>query len=221
MWFYRLLWIAVIILTGGCSDGEKRETPPALSAVSLPGVYSGVYPCEGCPGIPTTLWLRSDGRFFLEQRYPRTEKRASFDAYGLGRWNWNDADRAMVLKGAGPVREFTRRDRDTLILQTESNLEHRLTRDPAAPDFSAAIRMSGVVRMRGRDASFTECLTGYVAPVTRGGDFARFAHQYRSTAAPGSPVFVELDGRFSWTDDGALKSMTIRRFVSVKDGGGC
>lgn len=217
----RLLCIAAICLIGGCSDGDERRAAPELSEASLPGVYSGVFPCEGCPGIPTTLWLRPDGRFFIEQRYPDTDTRAAFTSHGLGRWSWNSTAQLAVLKGSGPDRSFARPDVDTVDMQTDSDLEHRLSRERVPHEFSAVIRMTGIARMRGREASFTECLTGFAAPVTASGDFARFAHQYRSAGAPGTPVPVELDGRFTWTEDGELKALTIERFVTVKDDAGC
>jgi hypothetical protein len=88
-------------------------------------------------------------------------------------------------------------------------------------DFSATIRMSGMMRMLGDSASFTECSTGYVVPVRKGGDFARFRHQFRSATRRGEPAFVELEGRFSWSGDGTLKSLTIERFVTVKTNRAC
>jgi hypothetical protein len=213
--------LLVIALLGGCSDDSDRDSSEELLEASLPGVYEGVYPCDGCPGITATLWLRADGRFFLRQRYPADDSREAMDAYNLGRWSLIADDRAIELRGAGPRRTFVRTDRDTLLMQTDSDLEHRLTRDPTKPDFSATIRMAGMMRMLGDSASFTECLTGFVAPVSKGGDFARFRHQYRSAGGRNESTYVELEGRFSWLGDGTLKSLTIERFVTVKANGAC
>jgi len=221
MYLNRLLIILVIVLVGGCSDDRYGDSPVELPEASLPGTYAGVFPCEGCPGIASTLWLRSDGRFFFRQRYPADNAREAMDAYSLGRWSSITDDRAIELRGAGPRRTFVRLDRDTLLMQTDSNLEHRLTRDPATTNFSATIRMVGMMRMIGDSASFTECLTGFVAPVSKGGDFARFRHQYRSAVGRSEPTYVELEGRFSWSGDGTLKSLTIERFVTVKANGAC
>jgi len=143
------------------------------------------------------------------------------DAYSLGRWSSIADERTIELRGAGPRRSFMRVDRDTLVMRTDSDLEHRLTRDPAMTDFSATIRMEGVMRMRGDSASFTECLTGFVAPVSKGGDFARFRHQYRSADRRSETIFVELEGRFYWSGDGSVKSLTIERFITVKANGAC
>ena len=199
---------------GGASDSE----PPAGTPISLlPGVYTGTFPCVNCPGISTALWLRPDGRYFIRQRYLADEDDEEMIAYGLGRWNWVEADRAVALAGGGPSRQFTWPDRDTLIMQAESDLEHRLTRDPEMPEFTSSVRMTGMMRVSGEGAWFTECLTGLEAPVGKGGDHRRFLHQYRRAAAPGKRVFVELQGRFSWSNDGAPASLTIDQFVTVKE----
>jgi len=217
---FRLIFF-VVVLIGGCSAERDSDSLAESSETHIPGVYSGVFPCESCPGIPTTLWLRSDGRFFMEQSYPETDERGALMAHGLGRWRWIADDNLMVLKGAGPGRTFTRVNQDTLAMQTESDLEHRLNRDPTSPEFSAIVRMAGLMRMRDGSASFTECLTGFVAPVERGKEFGRFLHQYRSVGVRGKPTYVELEGRFTWSRDGTLRALTIERFVTVRADGAC
>lgn len=217
----RLLIFFVAVLVGGCSNDPDDDSRAGYPEASLPGVYKGVFPCEGCSGIASTLWLRSDGRFFFRQHYPADDAREALDTYGIGRWSSIADESVIELRGGGPVQTFVQVDRDTLVMQTHSDLEHRLTRDPIAADFSETIRMVGTMRLLGDSASFSECLTGLAAPVSKGGDFARFWHQYRSVGARSTPVYVELDGRFSWSDDGTLKSMTIEQFITIKDDGAC
>lgn len=217
----RLAILLVIALVGGCGDDRNSDPSTELPEASLPGVYVGVFPCEGCAGITATLWLRADGRFFFRQQYPADDTTEAMDAYNLGRWSLITDDRAIELRGAGPRRTFMRMDRDTLLMRTDSDLEHRLTRDPTKTNISATIRMVGMMRMLGESASFTECLTGFVAPVRKGGEFARFRHQNRSAGGRSEPTYVELEGRFSWSADGTLKSLTIERFVTVRADGGC
>lgn len=221
MFRIRFCIVLVTVLGSGCSDDPNSDSPAKLPEAPLPGVYAGVFPCEGCPGIASTLWLRSDGRFFFSQQYAADDTSEATDAYSLGRWNSRPDDHAIELRGSGPIRTFTHPDSDTLLMQTESDLEHRLTRDLKATDFSATIRMTGMMRMHDRSASFTECLTGFVAPVSKGGDYARFRHQYRSAVRPNKLVFVELKGRFSWSVDSVPKSLTIERFITVKADGAC
>lgn len=213
-----VLFLAIVLISSCGGDGDSTLE---LTSASLPGVYTGVFPCEGCPGITATLWLRNDGRFFFRQRYPAGDDREPMDAYNLGRWNLTVENEAIELRGAGPRRTFIRADRDTLLMLTDSDLEHRLSRSHTKTDFSATIRLGGTIRMRGETVSFTECLTGFVVPVSRGGDFVRFRHQYRSAGKRSEPTYVELEGRFSWSGDGTPKSLTIERFVTVKADASC
>ena len=217
----RLLVLIGIAQIVACTDDGQDEPPVDASVTALTGVYSGVFPCTGCPGIPTTLWIRADGSYFLGQEYPASDGRDAMTAYSLGRWTWGLEDQELVLRGSGPQRVFTRPDVDSLLMRTASDLDHRLRRDPAAPDFSATVRMAGMMRVSADGASFRECLTGIVAPVSRRGDYARFLHQYRSSAERGKPVYAELDGRFSWSADGAPQSFTIEQFRTIRNDDGC
>jgi hypothetical protein len=128
---------------------------------------------------------------------------------------------ALELRGAGPIRTFSYPDQNTLIMHTESDLEHRLSREPTTSNFTSTIAMSGLMSMTGSSATFTECLTGFSAPVDKVGDFARFQRQYRSVGGQGKPVYVEFDGRFSWAADGSLKAFAIERFMTVRKGRTC
>jgi len=217
----RLLILLAIILLVGCSDDQGGKPAADLPLASLPGVYAGEFPCEGCPGIASTLWLRSDGRFFFRQRYAADDTSEAMDAYSLGRWSSIVDHRTIQLSGEGPERIFARLDNDTLVMRTDSDLEHRLTRDARAPEFSATIRMLGTMRQQGGGMLFTECLSGLEAPVSKGGDYTRFRHQYRIARRSSEPALVELEGRFSWSEDGTVRALTIERFITVKASGGC
>lgn len=217
----RLLILAAIALVGsGCSDGDDMSSGDSYDP-SLPGVYSGTFPCRNCPGIETTLWLRPDHRFFIRQRYPEDADGEAVTTYNLGRWNLIADGRVLDLRGAGPVRSFTRSNRDTLVMRSDAEIEHRLTRERSTSPFLSTVALSGMMRMTGSNASFTECLTGFTAPVRQGGDFARFKRQYRNASVQGQPAFVEFEGRFTWSKSGSLESFTIERFKTVKDGQAC
>ena len=219
MHFDRRLIIFAIILAGGCGDDGDSRSAEAPPLATLPGVYSGTFPCDGCPGIPTRVWLRSDGRYFLTQNYPADDERDAMDAHSLGRWL--DQQGLIELRGRGPMRVFSRPDRDTLIMQAHSDLEHRLIRDSVQPSFASAIRMEGLMRLNKDGGSFEECLTGYNVPVRRGAEFSRFGHQYRSVGTQGQAAYVELDGRFVWSADGNPASLIVERFITVREKGGC
>ena len=216
-----ILSASLFVLVAGCGNEHGDRIATSLPPASLPGVYSGIFPCDGCAGIPTTLWLRSDGRFFFRQSYPSDATSTADNVYSLGRWNLSAAQDTVELRGAGPVRAFSRPDRDVLIMRTISDRAHRLTRDPDEPEFSATMRLSGTTQIRGNDVSFKECLTGFEAPVSKGGDFARLWHQVRSVGRSGEPVYVELEGRFTWAGDGAPQSVRIQQFITVRADAAC
>jgi len=165
--------------------------------------------------------LRSDGRFFLRQHYPAGEAREASNAYSLGRWSALVDEGVIELVGEGPRRTFEGAGAETLLLRTHSALEHRLTRQPAITEFTDTIRVTGVMQIQGDGASFSECLTGYVIPVSKRGEFARFQHQYRSVIARGKPAFVEFNGRFSWSAEDSPQSLTIEKFVTIRADGTC
>jgi hypothetical protein len=212
-----LLWLVV----AGCGSEQGSQPGTGLSREELPGVYSGTFPCDGCAGIPTTLWLRSDGRYFFRQSYPSDTTSTASDVYSLGRWTLGAGHDGVELKGRGPVRAFSRLGRDVLIMRTSSDKEHRLTRDPDAPAFSAAMRLAGMTQRTGNEVLFTECLTGLAAPINRDGDFQRLRHQVRSVGQGSEPVYVELEGRFTWASDGSPRSVQVQRFITARADATC
>ena len=215
----RQSFLLTALLLTAC--GESTNDPPAPSPPpALAGVYSGTFPCHDCPGIETTLWLRPDGRFFIRHAYLPGEGGDPIDAYGLGRWRMA-GDESLRLDGEGPIRIFRRQGADVLLLQTDSDLEHRLLRDTSETDFTSTLRLTGTIGIQADGAAFTECLTGYAVPVLNVGDFGRFRHQYRSVRAGGRPVFVEFEGHFDWSGEGTPQSVTIERFVTIRENGAC
>jgi hypothetical protein len=217
-------YLALLALTlGACGDRKGDASPEALPPATLAGVWGGVFPCDNCPGIEVGLWLRTDGRFFIEQHYPATDEEGAVPttAYGLGRWQWNDEERILVLGGEGPDRIFEQPDPDSLIMRTASPQEHRLDRNVASPPFAATMRLSGMARQHGDGYVFRECLTGFELPLETAGDYPRFRHQYRNVVPRSESAPVELEGRFTWAADGSPASIRIERFVTIRDEGGC
>jgi hypothetical protein len=211
------------LLLGACGDWKDDASPEALPPATLPGVWTGVFPCDNCPGIDIRLWLRTDGRFFIEQHYPAGNEGAGepMTTHGLGRWQWNAAECFLVLVGAGPNRIFEQPDAQTLMLRTPSLLEHRLGRHATLRPFASTIRLSGVARRQGDAYLFRECLTGFELPFETGGDYVRFRRQYRSVVPRGTSAPIELEGRFTWTADGTPASIYIERFVTIREASGC
>ena len=209
-------------LLGACGESTNDLSKQALPPATLPGVWTGIFPCDNCPGIDTSLWLRADGRFFIEQHYPAiSEEGVPTTAHGLGRWMWNAEEQTVALEGKGPDRIFEQPDAEKLIMRTASSLAHRLDRNAASPPFAATIRLGGTARRQGDAYIFQECLTGFELPIETTGDYSRFRHQYRSVTPRDQPAPVEFEGRFTWAANGAPQSVHIVRFVTIRDEGGC
>jgi hypothetical protein len=213
--------VTVIALTACSEDPEKAPVPSPYSAASLPGVYKGIFPCENCPGIFTSLWLRSDGSYFLKQDYLADEAAAGTIAYGLGRWQWNVDEDMLALDGAGPTRRFSRIDHNQLQMLTSSQLEHVLSRDTAMPEFDETLRIEGNAVIANRVGSLEICLAGLKTTLGAGRDYPRFARQYRDFTRSGVPVFIEAEGRFEWGADGQPAMFSIDKLLSFKQAEPC
>jgi copper homeostasis protein (lipoprotein) len=219
----RIGCIALCALAAACGDAPEETAVPALPPATLPGVYAGVYPCANCAGIDTKLWLRQDGRFFLEQAFPGDEAsgEAPMTSHALGRWQWREGERVLALMGEGPERQFERPAAELLLMRSSSPLEHRLERTNATPEFGSTIRLRGMARPRGEGYVFSECLTGYELPFATGGDYRRFTRQFRSVVPRGQPARVEIEARFAWDADGTPQALTILRFVTLRTDSAC
>jgi len=213
--------IIVAPFVAACGDAalERAETAFSQPPGPAPGVYSGRFPCDGCPGIDTTLWLRADGAFFWRQRYLDYDDAPPTISYNLGRWHV-DPDGTLVLEGSGPPRRLELAGPNALSLLTPPAAGHRLTRDAAGERFTDRVRIEGVAIVESGTATISECRTGLAAPAG-GADLERFLRQYRSLGYRGKPAFVELEARFEWADDGALRSFAVDRFMTIKAGRTC
>ncbi|HEX6995217.1 MAG TPA: copper resistance protein NlpE N-terminal domain-containing protein [Gammaproteobacteria bacterium] len=213
--------IVLPLFVAACGDAalERPETAFSRPAGPAPDVYSGVFPCDNCPGIETTLWLRADGTFFWRQRYLDHDGAPATTSYNLGRWN-SDADGTLLLAGWGPPRRLDVSGPDALLLVTPSPAEHRLTRTAGGERFTDRVRIEGTAVVDDDTATISECRTGLSAPAG-GADLRRFLRQYRSLGFSGKPAFVEIEARFEWADDGGLRSFAVDRFVTIKAGRTC
>ncbi|MBL7951085.1 MAG: copper resistance protein NlpE N-terminal domain-containing protein [Flavobacteriales bacterium] len=93
--------LSSLLLLAACSETPKPDvgTTPAAdtvvaAAVDWPGYYTGTLPCADCPGIATTLWVRTDSTFVLQRKYM---DRDSVPFGTIGSWKVMDND--LVLGG--------------------------------------------------------------------------------------------------------------------------
>lgn len=219
----RAFFAAVVIVLSGCGNVEKTEAPAAPPPDSLPGVYSGIFPCDNCAGIDTAIWLREDGRFVIEQAYLVDDPDAGTATIStsLGYWNWRSDEQVLELAGSGPHKVFRRPDHDKLLLQTASDTPHLLSRSSAQFEFDSVMNMRGTIDKSGDSYSFTECLTGLTAPVATSGDYKRFWRQYRSVPRREAVAPVELNGRFVWAENDEPEMLVIERFITIRANDAC
>lgn len=220
--------LALLALAGCARDTAETERATPMPP-SLPGVYSGDFPCSNCAAIAATLWLRPDGAFFLRQRFvdsptdgpaPPPDATATF---GLGRWQWDETTAHVVLRGAGPERRLTLPSADRLRLVVASRLEHLLAREPVAPPFADRLMIDGESAVSDGGATFTECLTGLTFPVADAGAYRELRRQHRRVNPRGKIALTTVEARLEQvaTDTTSSERLVIERFVTMKPGMGC
>jgi len=208
-----------LVLLAACGDDPAPAEEVPLPA-PRPGVYAGLYPCDGCPGIDVALWLRNDGTFLLEQRYRAGDSTPPAPAHALGNWEWRPDEATLELSSGGPARVFDRAKDGALIQRTPSSVEHRLDPDPSRARIDATLRLRGTARRVGDGYRFRECRTALDVPVATSGDYRRFRNHYRSVAS-GTEAPVELVGHFDWDPDGTPAALVIDSFVTLRTTPGC
>ncbi|WP_080892285.1 copper resistance protein NlpE [Photobacterium leiognathi subsp. mandapamensis] len=68
------------------------------------GEYTGIEPCADCSGIETSLTLKDDGTFILDQTYQGKETKPLTTE---GKFNWNDQGDTITLNlGGGQTAQY-------------------------------------------------------------------------------------------------------------------
>jgi hypothetical protein len=225
------LWIALsATLLGGCGrdSGEAADLrtpqPP-----TLPGVYSGAWPCSNCAAIAATLWLRPDGTFFLRQQFADEETadapsaRSPDATYGLGRWHWDEQRAEAVLRGAGPERRFAIVDDRRIELQVAAPTLHALIRNDDARAFEDRIMLDGESTVTEQGASFRECLTGTTFAIADAGAYRELRRQHRRMNPRGRIALTTVEGRLVTVaeESTTIERLVVDRFITMKPGTGC
>src|SRR5262245_27278286 len=219
-------------LQAGCdSSVQEKVEPRTPMPAGIAGVYAGDFPCSNCEKIEATVWLRTDGRFFLRQRFVgdtdgSTEKprQAPASIYGLGRWDWDEIAAEIVLHGAGPERRLVVSDTDHLELRAASPVRQVLERDRSEPPFKGRITLDGESVVTQNGATFKECLTGLVLPVVvDAGQYRQLRHHHRTMNGSGKVALTILEGHLVGAGAGAPTSerLVVDQFISLKPGSGC
>jgi copper homeostasis protein (lipoprotein) len=198
-------------------------------ALRLPATFRGDLPCADCEAIRHHLDLWPDRVFHLRREW-RGEGLVRDD---IGRWDYDPARRALVLRGGAemPLQfEILAPDRiRALDMQGKpivSDLPYDLATDGTLAPTDLSLFLAGDVRYMADAARFTECLTGRSYPIAMEGDFVALERAYREAVGePGGLLHVTFEGeivpRSKMEGDGLERSVVVRKFVGVWPGRSC
>lgn len=175
--FVLLLAVALVRCGAPASSDTPATTTDTVVVVSkVPaqwtGYYSGNLPCRDCPGIETTLWVRSDSSFILQQRYL---ERDSIRMGTMGQWHVVNG--LLTIGYAGDKPDFYQATDQGILLVDEmgvapEEVEH-WTLDKLADEIGDAIprmRLTGTFTYMADAQSFLPCGTRFPLPCVGGMD---------------------------------------------------
>lgn len=88
--------------TTTAADGQPTEITQvhdnAKNSLDWMGEYTGIEPCADCSGIETSLTLKDDGTYILDQTYQGKETKPLTTE---GKFNWNDEGDTITLNLGG------------------------------------------------------------------------------------------------------------------------
>ena len=214
-----------VAFNSSCSASVKLRTN------ALDAAYSALFGTDWYAAIEATLWLRSDRRFVLRQRFvddttnaPEGSKTQALSAtYGLGRWSWDEIAAEIVLRGAGPDRRLSVRDEQHLELRVTSPIEHVLVRDAKEPRFADRVRLDGESAVTEGGATFKECLTGLTFRVGNAGAYGELRRQHQRMNPRGKVALTTVEGHLVTVTNKSTTSerLVVDAFVAIKPGTGC
>lgn len=153
-------------------SAEVEVVVPPTIAVEWPGYYTDTLPCADCPGIETTLWIRSDSTFILQQRYI---DRDTIPKGTIGQWHVVNG--LMTVGYTGDKPEFYRYTAEGLLMVDEmgeafaSKADYSL--DKLADEIGDAIprmRIKGTFTYMADAQSFQPCGSRFTWPCVGGMD---------------------------------------------------
>lgn len=94
------LMLLFACLTLAACNGEKagnkdESGPAAFNANALAGTFTGKLPCMDCEAIATSLLLKSDGTYQLDEKFVGRETNSELRS--SGRWNTNTPHNQIIL----------------------------------------------------------------------------------------------------------------------------
>lgn len=170
------LFLLPFLLTA-CSTEPPQKEPTTLDAtpvdtVSWPGYYTGTLPCSDCKGVETTLWVRSDSTFVLQQQ---GVDRDSVRTGMIGQWHVVNG--LMTIGATGDKPDFWRSTEKGLLMVDEMGAPFqegdRWGIEKLADEIGDAIprmRLTGTFTYMADAQSFQPCGATYSWPCVGGMD---------------------------------------------------
>lgn len=159
--------------------------------------YRGILPCADCSGLDTSLFLQQDGTYILSETYQGTKDHdQTFGSYGI--WA-RTADKLVLTDVKGIKRYFHPKGEDLEVLdidgsriQSTLNYQLKATQQdlPKTP-----MSLSGMYQYQADAATFTDCATGKIFPVSNSFILESAYLKVRNT--PNQLVFVSMYGYFT------------------------
>jgi len=234
--------LVAVSLVAGCGapdDGEAgRPLLPDVDAgepeasggplTGLPATFTGVLPCEDCPGVDYHLNLFADGSFFL-RTVRRDQPMGTTD--DIGRWDLSSDGDTLLLTGSQGPRYLALQDRVTLRWLDASGRPKPST-EPAdlvrAPAFKALYvhaTLRGTYVSMMDTGMFTECLTQRRWLVANEGGAAALEAVYREQQSQaGEPLLVSVTGQLARrsSEDGESRDvLLVESVVNASAGAPC
>lgn len=203
-----ILLLLVLLTSCGNDPASTTSTTPGADTAAVdiilanwPGYYTDTLPCADCSGIETTLWVRSDSSFVLQQRYL---DRDSIPVGTIGEWHVVDLPAGqegglLTVGYAGDKPEFYRYTAEGLLTVDEMGeafnapLDYSL--DKLADEIGDAIphmRLSGTFTYMADAQSFQPCGTRFPLPCVGGMDMGEEDASTEFSVTDGS-VFTNVD----------------------------
>ncbi len=104
-----VLCTAVVVILSGLQAYAQPSPAPSPAAAPLPvlgpATFQGETPCGDCPGVDTTVTLKSDGTYTLKRVY--LERKSTFQESGTWSYDQKRARLTLFPTGKGNTEEFS------------------------------------------------------------------------------------------------------------------
>ena len=225
--------VEIIMKRVGHVPDETMSTVGA-HGLRLPASFTGTLPCADCAGIAYHLDLWPDQTYHMRQVYLGVPDWQDGDQGGeLGLWYADPATDNIILYGASEAPLLWQVKAPDRLRKTdiqgnpiESELNYDLTSDGHLTQTDLeGLFLLGEMTYMADTATFRECVTGRIYPISQEGDYRALEHAYLADAdGPGEPLMVHVEGSLvmrSAMEGPDRRSLVVDRFIQTRPPTGC